>query len=148
MKLTLPPDIMRAIQAHATRAYPLEAAGLLIGHDKPAARLVVEAAPLENSFDPQEQGHRYSIDPRAMIEMERQADEAGLTIVGVYHSHPDHPALPSEFDRRNAWPWLVYIITSINAGAAGESRAWLLDDDRREFKEVELVIDYVSEEKV
>ncbi len=72
------------------------------------------------------------------------AREAGLDIVGFYHSHPDHPARPSQFDLDNAWPALVYVIVAVNQGKAGETTAWMLADDRSQFTPEEIVTQTAS----
>lgn len=146
MRLRMTPRLLRSVERHCRAAYPREAAGLLFGIADADTRSVMEIKPLENAFDESEQGHRYLIDPREMMEADEHADRMGQSIIGVFHSHPDHPALPSEFDRRNAWPWLIYTITSVLEGVPGETRAWLLDDDRGQFDEIELVHDEVPEE--
>lgn len=147
MRLRIAPALLGAIERHCQGAYPREAAGLLFGTDEGQIRSVTEIKPLENAFEESEQGHRYLIDPREMMEADEQADRMGTAIIGVFHSHPDHPALPSEFDRRNAWPWLIYTITSVREGQPAGTRAWLLDDNRRQFDEIELVHDEVPQEK-
>lgn len=147
MRLHISKPLLGEIERQCLSSYPREAAGLLFGRDDLGARTVVEVQPIENSFEEREQKHRYLIDPRAMLEADERADELGLVIVGVYHSHPDHPALPSEFDRSNAWPWLIYTITSVQDGSIGQTRGWLLDENRGQFDEVELVIDEVFQEK-
>jgi proteasome lid subunit RPN8/RPN11 len=64
-----------------------------------------------------------------------------MEVVGVFHSHPDHPAEPSEFDRGMAWPWFTYVITRVERGKAAESRAWRLAEDRGDFVEERLITD-------
>jgi proteasome lid subunit RPN8/RPN11 len=70
-----------------------------------------------------------------MLRSEQEAARLGLDVVGVFHSHPDHPNQPSEFDREWAMPWFSYIITSVNQGSAIASRSWRLTDDRDQFLE-------------
>ena len=67
---------------------------------------------------------------------EREAEERGLELVGIYHSHPDAPAVPSEYDREHAWPNSAYVIVSVEDGRAGGLRAWLLTEDRSRFDEL------------
>ncbi len=80
---------------------------------------------------------RYTIDPRAMLDVQKLARDRGLAIIGIYHSHPEHPAIPSEYDRKFAWAEYVYPIVSVRRGHLSEVRAWMLDDDRQ-FYELEL----------
>ena len=70
-----------------------------------------------------------------MIQAESEATKAGLDMIGIYHSHPDHPNVPSEFDREYALPWYVYFITSVEDGTAIDTRCWRLLDDRSGFEE-------------
>jgi proteasome lid subunit RPN8/RPN11 len=79
--------------------------------------------------------NRYVISPRSLLEAQREARSSGLDIVGYYHSHPDHPARPSEFDREHAWPGTSYVIVSIEKGKAVDCRSWRLSDDRTAFEE-------------
>ena len=73
--------------------------------------------------------------PQDMLRSEQEAARLGLDVIGVFHSHPDHPNQPSEFDRQWAMPWFSYIITSVNQGTAAGSRSWRLADDRAQFVE-------------
>ena len=83
---------------------------------------------------------RYLIGPKEYLQAELEADRRGLDVVGVFHSHPDHPNSPSEFDREWAQPQFSYVITSIGAGRAQASRCWRLQDDRSSFVEEEIQI--------
>jgi proteasome lid subunit RPN8/RPN11 len=95
---------------------------------------VVEAiVPIENAWDAGEQYHRFQISPEDMMQAEREARKRGLDVLGFYHSHPDHPARPSDFDREQALPFYSYIITAVEQGRAGELASWELKTDRSEF---------------
>jgi proteasome lid subunit RPN8/RPN11 len=76
--------------------------------------------------------------PREFTRVEREADERGLTLLGFYHSHPDAPPRPSEFDREHAWPWFVYPIIGVQGGEPVEIRAWRLRDERDGYDELAL----------
>jgi proteasome lid subunit RPN8/RPN11 len=130
--LRLPAEIARRICEHAERAYPHECCGALLGRDARARREVAEIVPLANRRDDAPRS-RYSLSPQDVRAAERAAEEAGLEVVGWYHSHPDHPALPSEYDREHAWPWYSYVIVSVAAGRAGQLTSWRLADDRLRF---------------
>jgi proteasome lid subunit RPN8/RPN11 len=82
--------------------------------------------------------NRYLISPRELLAADRDAQKRGLDILGIYHSHPDHPARPSEYDREHALPWYSYIIVSVNRGVAGDLASWNLRDDRSAFDREEL----------
>jgi proteasome lid subunit RPN8/RPN11 len=78
--------------------------------------------------------NRYLIEPDAFRRASAELERAGLEVVGVYHSHPDHPARPSEFDREHAWPRLSYVIVQVTAGRAEDAASWVLADDRTAFR--------------
>ena len=145
MKLILSPQAMSQIEEHGARHYPEEAAGLLLGKQVGSDRQITAILPLANTFDEGQRERRYLISPEAMVKAEDDAEALGLEIVGVFHSHPDHPARPSEFDRSWAWPWFAYIITSIQAGKPENHRAWQLSEDRSDFNEIPLLVEHNEE---
>jgi proteasome lid subunit RPN8/RPN11 len=138
--ISLPPELLHKIRKHAEEAYPEEGAGLLLGHHDGETRFVESILPLQNTFAVEQRHHRYMITPEEMILAEEQADDMGLDIIGVFHSHPNHPAQPSEFDRERALPWYSYLISSVHEQGALESRSWRLSDDRT-FTEEKLLIE-------
>ena len=77
--------------------------------------------------------NRFLILPEDFVASEREARRRGVDILGFYHSHPDHPARPSEFDREHAWPWYTYLITAVEKGAPRDTTGWLLTEDRAKF---------------
>jgi thiosulfate/3-mercaptopyruvate sulfurtransferase len=95
---------------------------------------------ITNVFATEEQFHRYAMTPADWMRLEDEADAKGLTLVGYYHSHPDHPAIPSEYDRVHALPNFRYLITSVRGGQAAEMRAWQLSEDRSQFEELALSV--------
>jgi proteasome lid subunit RPN8/RPN11 len=123
------------------KTYPNEGGGFLLGDAKSDLITVRDVRPVENVFESEEQYHRYAMTPTDWMKLEDEADAKGLTLVGYYHSHPDHPAIPSEFDRVHALPNFRYLITSVQKGNAAELRAWQLADDRSRFDELALQID-------
>ena len=127
----------RQIRAHAKRDYPYECCGIMIGAAKDGVKLVRGLRPLPNVH---EEGHerRYSISPEDMFKVEREARRLGLSVIGFYHSHPDHPARPSEYDRVHAWPWYSFVIVSVMKGKAVKTTSWVLDDDRAKFTQEEI----------
>ncbi len=132
--------LLDQIQAHGEANYPNEGAGLLLGDVEGDLRQVTQLLVLANDFEENERYHRYQISPEDMLEAQQFADGHDLDIVGVFHSHPDHPAEPSEFDRQWALPWFSYLITRVQDGEARESRSWLLSQDRGRFEEQPLEI--------
>jgi len=133
--LTVPATILRALQAHGEAAYPNEGAGLLLGTVTPEGKTVADILPLSNEWEAGEQYHRYMITPQDMLRGENEAALRGLDVVGIFHSHPDHPAQPSTMDRDWALPFFSYVITSVQKAQAVVSRAWLLREDRSAFDE-------------
>lgn len=133
---TLQQDIFQQMQT----SYPNEGGGFLLGHRDGDSVTVTEVIGVENTFTTEEQYHRYAMSPQNWMQVEDAADERGLVIVGYYHSHPDHPAIPSEYDREHALPNFVYIITSVQNGEAADMRAWLLGTDRSQFTSLDLSI--------
>ncbi len=147
-QLKLSMDLLDRIQSHAEASYPNEGAGLLLGKVDGERRSVTQLLPLENEFEEDERHHRYQISPRDMLAAQQLADSQDLDIVGVFHSHPDHPAEPSEFDRQWALPWFSYLITRVQEGKARESRSWLLTEDRSRFEEQALETQNPSAQEV
>jgi proteasome lid subunit RPN8/RPN11 len=108
---------------------------------------VLECRPVSNVFETEEQYHRYLMEEGAFQAAEDYADAHGLALVGYFHSHPDSPAVPSEFDRVHALPNFLYLILSVQQGRAVDSRGWLLADSRDRFQAVQLTVDEGQGEK-
>jgi len=139
--IVVPESIARQIESEGVAAYPNECCGILIGKEKDGRRMVERLAPMKNVFDAGEQYHRFSIDPLAQIEAEKSADDSGKVVLGYYHSHPDHPARPSEYDRTHVPPWSFYghIIVAIEKGRPAAMTAWYMDEHTEQFAPLELV---------
>ena len=127
--------LLAEIASHGERAYPEEGAGLLLGQAQGDRRLVEAIVPLTNSREDAARHNRYLITPQDMLHGEEEAMRKGLDVIGVFHSHPDHPNRPSEFDKEWALPWYSYLITSIQSGKTAGSRSWKLREDRAAFEE-------------
>jgi proteasome lid subunit RPN8/RPN11 len=125
-------ELIESIREHGKRAYPNECCGVLLGRIENSRKSVVKLRPMENAREDSPQ-NRYLISSRDLLEAEKAARALGLDIVGVYHSHPDHPARPSEFDREHAFPWYSYIIVSVRGGEPLDLTSWTLRDDRSAF---------------
>jgi proteasome lid subunit RPN8/RPN11 len=134
MTLVLDEALSQRIRAHGEVGYPEEVCGLLLGHERTGGeRLVVELFPLENERV-DSRANRYSVSGISMLRAERRAREAGLDVVGYYHSHPDAPARPSGYDLEHAtWPNISYPIVAVHHGRAVDLRSWVLEEDRSEF---------------
>lgn len=135
MSLEISSEILAQIHAHGEEAYPEEGAGFLLGKTDGTSRVVAEILTLSNAREESARHNRYLLTPQDMLRGEQEAERRGLEVIGVFHSHPDHPNLPSEFDREWALPWFSYIITSVQSGRAVASRSWRLSDDRQSFEE-------------
>jgi proteasome lid subunit RPN8/RPN11 len=135
MTLHMPRELLLQIWDHGERTYPEENAGLILGTLKGDDRWASKLFPLENKSQSESRHNRYLIKPEDMLAGEQEAERLSQEILGVFHSHPDHPAEPSEFDRQWALPWYSYLITSIDRGQALESRSWRLTDDRSHMYE-------------
>lgn len=136
MALICPPEVLEAVFRHAEQTYPYECCGLLLGTFAQGARRVSAAERMRNANTTSPQT-RYDLDPREHLAAQRSARARGLEIIGFYHSHPDHPAHPSQFDLDHAaWPGYSYLIVSIARGRRAPSDAansFELADDRSRF---------------
>ncbi len=131
-----------AIRAHGQRAYPYECCGFLLGRELWKVETVL---PATNSKGQEEQHNRFVITPEASMRAEKEARRLGLSVIGHYHSHPDHPARPSQgfadSDLENAtWPGFAFVIVSVMKGRAGELTCWNLAEDRSKFEPVNVRI--------
>lgn len=140
MKLEISKTVLNKIHKHGEKAYPEEGAGLLLGRSNADRKVVETILELENSREDSARHNRYLLTAEDMLQGEREAMKLDLDIVGIFHSHPNHPSRPSEFDREWAMPWFSYIITSVKNGKADGSRSWLLSEDRSAFNEESIVI--------
>jgi len=133
-------DILGQIFAHGESSYPDEGAGFLLGYDDGEQRTVAQIFTTENAREDEARHNRYLVTPQEYLQAEIAAELMGLSLIGVFHSHPDHPNEPSEFDREWAQPFFSYIITSVNGGKAIGSRSWRLAEDRSKFEEEEIFL--------
>ncbi|MCL4560380.1 MAG: M67 family metallopeptidase [Chloroflexi bacterium] len=138
--LEVSPTILNQIHAEGEEAYPEEGAGFLLGKGG-EIRQVQATIRLPNAREDTARHRRYLITADDMVSAEKIAEERNMEIIGVYHSHPDHPNRPSEYDLEWALPWFSYVITSVHEGRALDSRSWRLKDDRTAFVEEKLVIE-------
>ena len=161
MSFRISPQAVAAIHAHAEAGYPFEICGFLVGTAGEGGRVVREAWPVRNAWeedaelraqmlagveaaggtagtdrwDAAGQERRFLVSPRDTMLSMKRAREAGLDLVGVYHTHPNHPAIPSDFDRDAAWPEWSYIIVSVREGEVADFRSWALTEDGSRFEE-------------
>jgi proteasome lid subunit RPN8/RPN11 len=129
--------LMDAIREHGREAYPEECCGALLGARGEPAR-VSRIERIENSRD-KERVRRYEVSPQDYLRLEKLAAETGVDLLGFYHSHPDHPAAPSAYDREHAFPFFHYLVCAVASGRPGDVTAWILSEDRGEFEREEIV---------
>lgn len=159
------PVALASLTAHAAAGFPAEVCGLLVGElGADGSRIACEAWPLENAWDrggdlrsetvqaltaagsagtgdweAHDSRRRFLVDPRDVLQAMKRARAAGRELVGVYHSHPDHPAVPSEFDRQAAVPDWSYVIVNVSSDGTGECRCWELTPEGDRFLEEALL---------
>jgi proteasome lid subunit RPN8/RPN11 len=121
----LPAAVLRALRERAAAGYPHETCGVLVGRSTAGRIEVVRQEPAAN-LDRERARDRYLLDPEAFLRIDAAAREEGLDVVGIWHSHPDHPARPSATDLERAWEGWAYVIVSVGAGGARELRSWTL----------------------
>jgi len=138
-KILIGGECAEKIRSHGVQDYPNECCGALLGRDAGDGeqREILNVFPLVNQREDSPQ-NRFSVSSRDVIAAERAANAQGLSVVGWYHSHPDHPARPSEYDREHAWQWYSYIILSVQKGLAREMKSWRLREDRTKYDEQEV----------
>jgi len=129
-------ELIGRINAHVESAYPDEGAGFLIGGDGE----VKEILALPNAREDEARHNRFLITPEDYLKAELKADSLRLSLIGVFHSHPDSPNVPSEYDREWAQPFFSYIITRVDNGSVVSHRSWKLIEDRTKYEEEELEI--------
>jgi proteasome lid subunit RPN8/RPN11 len=129
-RLTISARVDEAIRRHGEETYPHECCGALVGRGDG----VTDAVALPNTT---EEGprRRFLVRPSDYRLAERRATELGGELLGFYHSHPDHPAKPSQYDLDHAWPTFAYVIVAVATGASQAMTVWFLKDDRSIFEE-------------
>ena len=142
--LRLKDEHLDAMRAHGAQCYPNECIGILggtVGSDRgdDADKTVLEVRPVDNVFDGPHH-NRSAIAPREFLRIDREYRAKGWKMVGFYHSHPDHPCKPSDFDRDNALPWASYVIVKVDQGKPVDVTSWVLQEDRGGFDPEEIKV--------
>jgi len=129
-------QLIDQITEHVQKAYPEEGAGFLIGEEGN----VKEILALSNAREDAARHNRFLIMPEDYLKAELTADKLGLSLIGVFHSHPDCPNVPSEYDREWAQPFFSYILTRVDKGKVVSHRSWRLAEDRTKYEEEKIEI--------
>lgn len=156
LEMAISAELAEKIREHAVATYPHECCGALLGREQAVAqqsgsngnaqktlREVLDLFPVTNRRDDSPQ-NRFSVSAEDVLLADKTARGRGMDVVGWYHSHPDHPARPSAYDREHAWPWYSYVIVSVQRGAAAEMTSWRLNEQRSEFAEEKIAVLKVS----
>lgn len=136
--ITIAEKQLTEIREHGVRDYPYECCGLLLGHFEADRKLVTETFPISNAREESAKRNRFLITPDELMKGERYARQHDLEVVGFYHSHPDSPAVPSQYDLEHAWPTYSYIIVSTSADRADDLFSWEQEPDRSRFNQEEI----------
>jgi len=132
-------ELKNNIRTAGEATYPNECCGILLGEiSDDGKKIAKRTVDIINSSENNEQYHRFLITPEDMFKAEKIAREAKLEIVGFYHSHPDHPSMPSGYDKDHALPFYSYIIVSVDNGKAQVLTSWELTDNRMDFVQEEI----------
>ena len=130
---------LERIEQQGVEAYPEECCGVLLGKEQNGRKRLSDILPLNNAREDSRR-NRFLILPEDFVRSEREARARGMEILGFYHSHPDHPARPSDYDREHAWPWYTYLILAVEKGKPKAMTGWSLADDRASFLPEEMTI--------
>lgn len=133
MNVVLSEEAKNVIIKDAQQAYPDECCGFLFGIDNAELRIITLAQPVNNANNTNKT-RKFEISEKDYMKAEKYADEQGLSLVGIFHSHPDHPAVPSEYDLKAALPFFSYVIVSVEKGEAAQILSWQLNA-QHQFKE-------------
>lgn len=136
MSLKITNELIERINQHIEAAYPGEGAGFLLGGDG----TVNDVLPLDNAREEEARYNRFLLTPEDYLKAEMKAMEMGVDLIGVFHSHPDCPNVPSEYDREWAQPFFSYIISRVDQGKTVSHRSWRLQEDRSKYDEEEIEI--------
>ncbi len=140
MVLKLPIIIVEKMSQHVLATYPEEGCGVLIG-SKEKSYVVHDALPLKN-VAAEMRNRRYRLDPLEFLKISKSVEANGHQVIGIFHSHPHHPSVPSEYDLNNAWPNLSYVILAIDGQKVKSIQSWRLEIDGGSRRFVEEMIEF------
>ena len=134
--LSIDNDKLHFIKDQVKKSYPSECCGLLIGTDT-LEKKVVEVCPVQNK-NAERTHNRYEIEGKEFVKIDKEASKKRLQIIGIYHSHPDHPAIPSAYDTEHAWVGYSYMIAAVEKGEPIDIRSWIFNEEKKQFEEEEI----------
>jgi proteasome lid subunit RPN8/RPN11 len=138
--ITVPQALLREIYDHTESTYPHECCGLIVGTRGGDGRRAHTFRVCKN-LNTERAHDRYEMDPLCQLRVQREFENSPWDVIGIYHSHPDHPSRPSQTDTDRAWPDYSYIIVSVRKGAVAGAQSWVLNESERRFDEEPLVVD-------
>ncbi len=127
MAIQLDKEVEQIIREHARSVYPEECAGALFAKLDSDERVIIESMKLDNADDEESRKRNFEISPEDYMKAEKYADESNMVLAGIYHSHPDNPAVPSQKDLMKAMPVFSYVIISVKNGEQAELRSWIIN---------------------
>ena len=136
--ISISEKLLENIREHGVQDYPYECCGLLLGRYEAEAKFVSETYPISNAREESAKRNRFLIEPEELMRGERYSRSKDLEVVGFYHSHPDSPAVPSQYDLEHAWPTYSYIIVSTREDQASDLFSWEQEPDRSQFNPEEI----------
>ena len=135
-------EVYRKMQEDAEAAFPDECCGFLFGNERNGIRNIEDILPVMNAKEGDKK-RRFEIAPLDYLRAERYAEERSLLLFSIYHSHPNHPAVPSEHDRVAAQPYFSYVIVSVMDGKQADTRSWILND-QQQFEEENIAQEIIN----
>ena len=127
--IVLETEVQKIIEEDAVQAFPNECCGFVFGHEDSNGRRLITQARVVQNVKEGDKRRRFEISPQDYLDAEKYAEEQQIELLGIYHSHPNHPAVPSEHDLAAAQPFFSYLIISVNEKGPGPIRSWRLNDD-------------------
>ena len=131
--------VRRQMYIHAETVYPEECCGFLFGAEVDGFRKIIDVVEVPNQ-ESSRRDHRFLISPRYYRKAEAHARKQGMKLLGFYHSHPDHKALPSQYDIEHGLPWFVSVIISVTGGTASHMTAWVLNENRLRYDQQAMLV--------
>lgn len=139
--IKIPAPLLREIYDHTEASYPNECCGLMVGTADPDGNHAVHAFRVCKNLNVERSRDRYLMDPKDQLRVQREFEDGPWDIVGIYHSHPDHPSRPSQTDTDAAFEGYSYVIISVQKGTVASAQSWVLNDSEKKFSEESLVIE-------